>query len=59
MYMFQEGLSTFIGFQTTIHVDQEANPVHCKAYIVPSALMTTRIEGGMSKFIEHDQNQSH
>ena len=36
--VFQEGLGTLKGFQATIHVDQDAKPVFCKARTVPYAL---------------------
>ena len=36
--VFQEGLGTLKGFEATIHVDQDVNPVFCKARPVPYAL---------------------
>ena len=36
--VFQEGLGTLKGFKATIHVDQDVNPVFCKARPVPYAL---------------------
>jgi hypothetical protein len=36
--VFQEGLGTLKGFQATIHVDQDAKPVFCKARTVPYAV---------------------
>ena len=36
--VFQDGLGTLKGFKATIHVDQEVNPVFCKARPVPYAL---------------------